>query len=234
MRLWSAVLWLVLSATACGSVSLRTPEAPPGPGQRNRVLPLFDRPFQGSPGVTNVFDHQYPGRPTGKGYLLSFRGFRFLFGNEGHTGWDWTLWHGTPVLAVADGEVVTAGVVPPFYCPLPGFGREVSDQLAVEVVVRSPDGTRFRVGYHHLDRVEVQAGQQVRAGQRLGLSGNTGCSVGPHLHFEVVRLDGTNSGSPAWVDPFGWEGQSDDPWALHPDGAASLWLWKPGAAPPTP
>ncbi|MFN3286353.1 MAG: M23 family metallopeptidase [bacterium] len=235
MRLAAVLVWLPFLATACGgSVSVVPPDASPAPGSRNRVLPLFERPFAGAPGVTNVFDHQYPGQPTGKGYSLSFRGFRFLFGNEGHTGWDWTLWRGTPVLAVADGEVVTAGVVPPFFCPLPGFQREVSDQKAVEILVTAPEGTRFRVGYHHLDRVDVQVGQRVAAGQQVGVSGNTGCSVGPHLHFEVVRLDGTNSGAPAWVDPFGWEGSSADPWAQHPQGAVSLWLWKPGSAPPTP
>ncbi len=196
------------------------------------MLALFDRPFAGQPGVSNVFDHQYPDRPTGKGYSLTYRAGQFWFGNEGHSGWDWMLARGTDVFAVADGEVVSAGVVPPFFCPLPGFGRVVSDQLAVEVLVAAPDGTRFRIGYHHLDRVDVQAGQRVRQGQVVGRSGNTGCSVGPHLHLEVVRLDGTNSGSPARVDPYGWEGPFPDPWAQHPEGAPSVWLWKPGAAPP--
>lgn len=234
MRFAALLLWLPLLASGCGALSLEPPSGGPTPGTGNRMLALFDRPFQGDPGVTNVFDHQYPGQPTGKGYSLTFRGNRFLFGQEGHTGWDWLLWRGTPVFAVADGEVVSAGVLPPFFCPLPGFMRTVSDQIAVEILVSAPDGTRFRVGYHHLDRVDVRVGQRVVAGQQLGLAGNTGCSTGPHLHFEVIRLDGTNSGAPAWVDPFGWEGPFADPWAQHPQGAPSLWLWKPGAAPPTP
>ncbi len=229
------MLWLPLLAWEGDPAGLsQPPDAPIRPGAANRVLAFFDRPFQADAVVTNVFDHRYPGQRTGKGYTLSFRGYRFLFGTDGHTGWDWMMRRGTPVLAVADGEVVTAGAVPAFYCPLPGFGRVVSDQLAVEVLVSAPDGTRFRVGYHHLDRVEVEVGQRVSRGQLLGRAGTTGCSLGPHLHLEVLRLDGTNAGSPAWVDPFGWEGSFPDPWALHPQGAVSLWLWKAGAAPPVP
>jgi murein DD-endopeptidase MepM/ murein hydrolase activator NlpD len=234
VRVPAALLALLVSFGCGEAVSLQPPAPDPSPGTRNRVLALFDRPFSGNPGVTNVFDHQYPGQPTGKLYSLSFRGHRFLFGHEGHHGWDWTLWRGTPVVAVADGVVVRAGLTDPFFCPLPGFRREVRDQLAVVVEVRAPDGTRFWVGYHHLDRVDVREGQQVRSGDQLGLSGNTGCSLGPHLHLDVVRLDGTNSGAPAVVDPFGWEASFPDPWALHPQGAESLWLWKPGQAPPVP
>jgi murein DD-endopeptidase MepM/ murein hydrolase activator NlpD len=231
VKRFALIAALVLAG--CGA-SLEPPQPAPAPGPRNVVVPVFGRPFAGNPGVTNVFDHQYPGQPTGKLYSLTYRGTRFLFGQEGHHGWDWTLPRGTPVVAVADGEVLHAGPVEPFYCPLPGFGREVAGQLAVVLEVRAPDGTRFRVGYHHLDRVDVQAGERVWGGRQVGLSGNTGCSLGPHLHLDVVRLDGTNSGQPALVDPFGWEAPFPDPWAEHPRGARSVWLWKPGEAPPTP
>ena len=46
-------------------------------------------------------------------------------------------------------------------------------------------GQEYRVLYAHLSRVDVQEGQEVRAGQTLGLSGNTGNTKGPHLHQEV-------------------------------------------------
>lgn len=41
-----------------------------------------------------------------------------------------------------------------------------------------------RHGYCHLSRVSVKVGQNVKVGQQLGLSGNTGNSTGPHLHYE--------------------------------------------------
>ena len=39
--------------------------------------------------------------------------------------------------------------------------------------------------YVHLDRIDVEVGASVRAGQRIGLSGATGCASGPYLHFSV-------------------------------------------------
>ena len=44
--------------------------------------------------------------------------------------------------------------------------------------------------YCHLDRIDVQSGDQVTQGQRVGLAGSTGRSSGPHLHWSVV-LNGT-------------------------------------------
>jgi hypothetical protein len=51
------------------------------------------------------------------------------------------------------------------------------------------------------------------------------------LHFDVRRLTNTNNGLPTPIDPFGWQGAGADPWAQHPDGAESLWLWRQGEAP---
>ena len=59
------------------------------------------------------------------------------------------------------------------------------------------DGT---VGsYHHLDtnKVCVEPGDIIRQGDIIALSGNTGNSSGPHLHFEVKYLNSAN----AWIDP---------------------------------
>jgi murein DD-endopeptidase MepM/ murein hydrolase activator NlpD len=49
--------------------------------------------------------------------------------------------------------------------------------------VQTADGVV--IVYGHSSKLLVKEGQQVRAGQLLGLTGNTGFSTGPHLHFEI-------------------------------------------------
>jgi murein DD-endopeptidase MepM/ murein hydrolase activator NlpD len=85
-----------------------------------------------------------------------------------HTGVDFAVDSGTPLLAVGDGTVVSAG-------------WQVS--YGNTVVLRLDDG-KFAL-YAHMSALDVQAGQQVSGGQRIGASGSTGNSTGPHLHFEI-------------------------------------------------
>ncbi|MER7672128.1 M23 family metallopeptidase [Kitasatospora sp. NPDC096128] len=85
-----------------------------------------------------------------------------------HTGVDFAVAPGTPVLAVGDATVVSAGWDG-------AYGKEV--------VLRLADGHFAQ--YAHLSVLSVSAGARVSAGQRVGLSGSTGNSTGPHLHFEI-------------------------------------------------
>jgi murein DD-endopeptidase MepM/ murein hydrolase activator NlpD len=85
-----------------------------------------------------------------------------------HTGQDFAVPIGTPVHAVGDGTVISAGLAGP-------YGNRIQ--------VRHGDGTVTT--YNHLSRIVV-AGGPVSAGQVIGLSGNTGNTTGPHLHFEVL------------------------------------------------
>ena len=98
-----------------------------------------------------------------------------------------------------------AGWENPFYCP--PLDKTVSG-LGVVLSQRLPNGEDFLSIYDHMSEGHVKTGNLVRTGQVLGLSGNTGCSTGPHLHFEMRRLRGT-----AWpvFDPYGWEGEGEDP-----------------------
>jgi murein DD-endopeptidase MepM/ murein hydrolase activator NlpD len=87
----------------------------------------------------------------------------------------------------------------------------------------------IRAFYGHLDRIDVKVGDTVRAGAVVGTSGNTGCSREPHLHFQAARMI---DGREVLIDPYGWHSPSlTDPWSADTRGAASAWLWRPGAAP---
>ncbi|MFF6996892.1 transglycosylase family protein [Streptomyces sp. NPDC008313] len=97
-----------------------------------------------------------------------------------HTGVDFPVATGTSVKSVAAGHVVSAG-----------WGGS----FGYEVVVRHADGRYTQYG--HLSAISVKSGQSVVAGQRIGRSGSTGNSTGPHLHFEVRTGPGFGSD----VDP---------------------------------
>lgn len=199
-----------------------------GPNIGNRVLPMFGPPFTGSHTLRNYFDHDGPGlEPNGR--VLNTCGAEVVR-YDGHGAYDFNLPLGTPVIAVADGVVNAAGETLPFWCE--SLQRMVTAIIAG--LTHPPmQGEQFQTGYAHLSRVDVEEGQFVSRGQQIGLSGSSGCSAGiEHLHFEVERLTGTNSGQGATVDPYGWEGDGADPWSEHPDGARSFWLWLPGQAPP--
>ena len=88
-----------------------------------------------------------------------------------HHGVDLGVPTGTAVHAMSGGTVSLAGA-------MSGYG------LAVMI----DHGAGWVTLYGHLDRVDVTVGDRVRAGQRVGLSGNTGISTAPHLHFEVRRF----------------------------------------------
>lgn len=95
-----------------------------------------------------------------------------------HTGWDLKATIGTPILSAANGKVAFAG-------PLDIRGNYV--------IVDHGHG--IFSGYAHLSQIHVTRGQDVTQGQILGMSGNTGRSSGPHLHWEI-NVNGE------WVDSF--------------------------------
>ncbi|MBS0877231.1 MULTISPECIES: murein DD-endopeptidase MepM [unclassified Tatumella] len=85
-----------------------------------------------------------------------------------HRGVDFALPIGTPVLAVGDGEVVVSK-----------NGGAAGNYVALR------HGRQYMTRYMHLSRLLVKPGQKVKRGDRIALSGNTGRSTGPHLHFEI-------------------------------------------------
>ncbi|MFB7590259.1 M23 family metallopeptidase [Streptomyces sp. NPDC056169] len=90
-----------------------------------------------------------------------------------HSGQDFAVPTGTPVKAAGAGTVVKAG--PNGGGDGPAYGNAI--------VVKHANGTYSQ--YAHLSKIKVNVGQKVAAGQQIALSGNTGNSSGPHLHFEI-------------------------------------------------
>ncbi|GAA3504877.1 M23 family metallopeptidase [Streptomyces prasinosporus] len=105
-----------------------------------------------------------PGGGVGTGYKVAGS----MWSSGYHTGVDFSVPTGTSLKAVGAGTVVSAGWAG-------AYGNQV--------VVKLDDG--YYAQYAHLSSLSVSAGQTVSAGQQVGLSGSTGNSTGPHLHFEI-------------------------------------------------
>ncbi|MFD9331478.1 M23 family metallopeptidase [Streptomyces sp. NPDC060065] len=91
-----------------------------------------------------------------------------LWSSGSHTGIDFHAASGTSVHAVGSGTVVEAG-----------WGGAYGNNI----VIKMNDGTYTQYG--HLSSIGVSVGQTVTPGQQIGLSGSTGNTTGPHLHFEA-------------------------------------------------
>nr|WP_066529483.1 peptidoglycan DD-metalloendopeptidase family protein [Erythrobacter sp. CCH5-A1] len=87
-----------------------------------------------------------------------------------HAGIDFKAQYGTPIVAVSDGRVVSAGRAG-------GCG----------VAVRLEHGGGLSTRYCHMSRMAVAPGMSVRRGQVIGYVGSTGLSTGAHLHYEMYR-----------------------------------------------
>jgi murein DD-endopeptidase MepM/ murein hydrolase activator NlpD len=108
--------------------------------------------------------------PT-KGWITSGFGYRtspFTGLRELHRGLDIAGRMKTPILAPADGQVVT-----------------VADRGNIGITITIRHGYGIETIYGHLSEALVQLGQDVSRGDRIGLMGNTGRSTGPHLHYQV-------------------------------------------------
>lgn len=113
-------------------------------------------PVRGGIGHISMFFGQNENPFTGQWYI--------------HKGVDISTYRsGDPILATADGQVVTVDY------DIGGFGNYV--------IIKHKHG--FYTRYAHMQSFRVQKGQKVQQGQIIGYIGNTGLSTGPHLHYEV-------------------------------------------------
>ncbi|MFB7266117.1 peptidoglycan DD-metalloendopeptidase family protein [Streptomyces nojiriensis] len=106
--------------------------------------------------------------PVSGGISTQYKVAGAMWSSGYHTGVDFIAAMGTTVKAVGAGTVVSAGW---------------SGSYGNEIVIRHADGKYSQ--YAHLSQLSVSSGQSVTAGQAIGLSGSTGNSTGPHLHFEI-------------------------------------------------
>ena len=119
-----------------------------------------------------LWDASPKGWPVG-GRISSTFGYRVFRGQRDfHTGIDIAVWYKTPVHATEDGAVVAAGWESGY-----GWTVEVQHELGYSTL------------YGHLSSYLVDVGDTVKRGQTVGLSGSSGNSTGPHVHYEI-RLDG--------------------------------------------
>jgi len=116
--------------------------------------------------------------------------YEATFGHP-HNGVDVSLPEGSPVPAAMGGTVIFAGWNDQ------GYGNLV--------IVQNGPWTTY---YGHLSAISVQVGQEVQRGEVIALSGNTGVSTGPHLHYEV-RYDGVPV--PPSTDPGGDQAGKEEP-----------------------
>lgn len=114
------------------------------------------------------------------------KGLSAYYGQSGinwmstHSGIDFPVSYGTPVMAVADGVIRT----------------QWNSAYGNMVVLTAKDGTE--VWYCHLSTYKIPSGTAVKAGDVIAFSGNSGNSTGPHLHLEV------RPGGGSAIDPLAW------------------------------
>lgn len=188
--------------------------------------PFLYTPFRGWNSIVSYVDHDMPNYQAdgtiitatgasafpdslhhGSGFPAYWdKSLRQYLYYDGHNGYDFNLWY-QPVYAAAAGKVIFAAYE---YPDLPdhGYGK----------MVMIDHGHGYVTLYGHFSRILVKKGEKVHAGQRIGISGNTGHSSGPHLHFTVFH-----NCTP--TDPYGWSGSGPDPLQSF-QGETSTYLWR--------
>ena len=184
-----AALALLLGLSACSTAGSangwagRRSDGARREAPRARPAPLPERPVASAPRV--------PGRPSATLMMpvvgIDPQSLRDTFtdarsGGRTHHAIDIAAPRGTPLVAVADGTVT----------------RTTWNVLGGRTLyLRSADG-RTDYYYAHLDSYEPGITEHVvvRRGDRIGTVGSTGNARGPHLHFQVLTVDGNGRGTP--------------------------------------
>jgi hypothetical protein len=131
---------------------------------------MYRFPFNGTYPLTQAFD----ANPD----------FYRPYGLPAHEGVDWGMPVGTPLVSISAAKIKEV-VSDPL---LSAYGRHLRTAWT------DAAGQKWETIYAHLDKISVIPGQEVKIGELIGHSGNTGRSTGPHLHFSLKKL-GTRTAS---------------------------------------
>lgn len=144
----------------------------------NVLLTDFDEDY--------VYDLPFP---KGKTYKI-YQGYHGKSTHKDADALDFSLQTGDQVMAAREGLVVYTVENNDRGCP----SRSCA-QFANTILIMHSDGSFAEYTHLRLNGAQVEVGQQVKKGQLIGFSGNTGYSSGPHLHFSVFhnRIDGKRS-----------------------------------------
>ena len=191
--------------------------AQPMVGPSAQVARFLQPPYYGTVRVNSVYDHEYPlyGAEANvdpvnafiiTSTVMHYNGTRYRnLSYSGHNGIDYDLEYEL-VRAAAPGDVVYAG----WDNPAVHGGSPVAG-LGLHVYLRHDNG--YDTLYGHMSVLRVRTNDEGVCEDDefsciLGISGNTGHSTGPHLHFELEP-----PGSDWSVNPYGWiGGAGNDPW----------------------
>ncbi len=115
------------------------------------------------------------------------------WGIVGHNGLDYGLPEGTEVVASADGKVIQSGD---------------NGDFGISITIQHLWGQSL---YAHLKETKVSQDQEVKAGDSIGLSGQTGSAFGEHLHFAIKPNDqDTSNGYLGFIDPSPYFGKPEE------------------------
>jgi murein DD-endopeptidase MepM/ murein hydrolase activator NlpD len=130
--------------------------------------------------------------------LANAGGFVVINGVTYHDGLDLATHCNDTVYAAHDGTVLYAGRNFDPYVGYQGNAQAIYDRLQKlgrtneqPIVVVIDDGDGYRSEYVHLNQANVEPGQVVKAGDEIGLEGATGFATGCHLHYSLIRMDGS-------------------------------------------
>lgn len=141
---------------------------------------------------------------------------------DGHSGSDYWMPEGIPLLAAAPGKIVWAQ----FEAGLDSCPNGLPPNGDLGVVIIDHQNGYYSVYLHLQPPMVVAVGQSVQTGDTIGYNGKSGCAGVAHLHFEIRQgayyFDQQNSWA---IDPYGWWGKGHDP-VKAMRGHSSVWLWK--------